>query len=312
MGFAKYHEDNLEIYDERMYYRNESELLSVRPNYTRIATKIVFKVFCPFCNNGFMTRKKLIDHIVASHGGIHEFVYLNNRRVYESEKTVKQVYSLKLYCFRESPVQIQLQDGMGERYSFWTKDEKYEYDIQSILQAHPYSELQISNIDNPVCIRQQLDINRVSMDKILAGKYQSYLFDEQISEELLSPEECLIYLKMLIHEGADTTPFIERIECMHLDASRQLEELYYYHFLKNGSAVGIKDRLPENIYKALSALLNGKYSEADIILNATKGNRNDRYGCMIILGLLNHDRLEVDYQIRRYTPYGLILVTILN
>ena len=37
------------------------------------------------------------------------------------------------------------------------------------------------------------------MDKIISGKYLSYLFDEQISEGRLSAEECLIYMKMLIY-----------------------------------------------------------------------------------------------------------------
>ena len=306
MGFAKYHEDNLEIYDERMYYRNGSKLPSVRPRYTKTAPKKEYKVFCPFCRIGFMTHKKLINHILASHGGVHEIVYLNNRRIYDGEQTVKQVYSLKLYCFRESPRKICLEDGMGERFSFWTKGDKYEYDIQSLLQAHPYSEIHISNIDVPVCIKQELDINNVSMDKIFAGKYRSFLFDEQISEELLSPKECLIYLKMLIYEGADTRPFIERIGYMHLDVSRELEELYYYHFLKTGSTAGIEGRISNGIPQALLAILSGKYSEADSILNVVKGNKNDRVGCMIMLGLLKNDKLEVEYQTRRYTPYGFI------
>lgn len=306
MGFAKYHEDNLKIYDERMYYRNASELPSVQPSYARTAPKIKYKVFCPFCRKGFMTRKNLIDHILASHGGVHEFVYLNNRKINDGEQTVKQVYSLKLYCFRESPKEIQLQDGMGETYSFWTKAGTYEYDIQSILQARLYSELWINNIDAPVCIKQQLDINTVSMDKIFSGKYLSYLFDDQISEELLSLEECLIYLKMLIYEGSDTEPFIDRLGYMHLDDSRELEELYYYHFLKTGSVAGIEDKLSDGIYQALWALLNGKYSEADVVLNSSKGNRNDRYGCMIILGLLKNDKLGVDYLVKHYKPYGFI------
>lgn len=306
MGFAKYHEDNLEIYDERMYYRNASTLPIIRTNYTRTAPKIEYKVFCPFCTSGFMTHTNLIDHILASHGGIHEFVYLNNRRIYDGEKTVRQVYSLKLYSFREASREIQLTDNMGNTYSFWTQKEKYEYDIQSILQAKLYSEIQIGNIDLPVCIKQQLDINIVSMDKIISGKYMSYLFDEQISEGKLSPEECLIYMKMLIYEGSETESFIECIDQVHLDDSRELEELYYYQLLQNGSITGTEGKISEEISKALLCLLNGRYSEADTILSRVKGRSNDKHGCQIILNLLKNDKLGVDYLIRNYEPFGLI------
>lgn len=306
MGFAKYHEDDLRIYDDRMYFHNALRNPNIQSGYTRIISRFVYNYYCPFCKCGFLKKKELIDHIVVSHGGVHEIVYLNNQRVYERELSVKQVYSLKLYCYRESPIEIKLQDGMGECYSFRTEVEKIEYDIQSILQGRVYSELRISNIDAPVCIKQQLDISRVSMDKILSGKYASYLFDEQISEELLSPEECLIYIKMLVFEGADTRSFIERLSCMHLDASRELDELYYYHFLQSGSEEGIEDKLPTGVFHPLLALLNGCYSDAEKALNVLKRNQNDRYGCMIILGLLTHDKLEVDYLIRRYQPYGFI------
>lgn len=306
MGYAKYHEDDLEIYDDRMYYRYGSSLPSVQSSYTRTTLKIKYNVFCPFCKSGFMNHKDLINHILVSHGGIHEFVYLNNRRVYDGEQTVKQVYSLKLYCFRENPKEIQLQDGTGETYSFWTKSGTYEYDIQSILQARLYSEIQINNIDFPVCIKQQLDINIVSIDKILPGKYMSYLFDEQISEEMLSPKEYLIYLKMLIYEGTDIDPFIDRIGYMHLDESRDLEELYYYRFLQAGSNAGIEGKLSGDLSAALYSILNGNYSEAETLLNNAKGNRNDRYGCMIILSLLKNDKLGVDYLVKRYNTFGFI------
>lgn len=306
MGFAKYHEDNLEIYDERMYYRNSSSLPSVQTSYTRTTPKIEYKVFCPFCRSGFMTSKNLIDHILASHGGVHEFVYLNNRRVYDNEQTVRQVYSLKLYSFREDAREIRLIDSMGNAYSFWTKKDKYEYDIQSILQARLYSEIQINNIDSPVCIKQQLDISVVSMDKIISGKYLSYLFDEQISEGRLSAEECLIYMKMLIYEGSETESFIECINQLHLDQSRDLEELFYYHFLRTGSKNGIEGRISEEVSNALQHLLNGNCSEADKILNTVKGRSNDKHGCQIILNLLKNDKLGVDYLIKRYEPVGFI------
>lgn len=306
LGFAKYHEDNLAIIDERMYYRNGTSLPSAKESYTSTTPKIEFKYFCPFCKSGYETNKDLIDHILLSHGGVHEFVYLNNRRINDGENTVKQVYSLKLYCFRDSAKKICLQDNIGNEYSFWTKPVVNEYDIQSILLSKVYSEIIITNIDSPVCIKQQLDINIVSIKKIFSGKYMSYFFDEQISEEMLSLEECLIYIKMLIYEGADTEPFIVRLGCMNLDKSRELDELYYYYFLQKGSFRGIEDRILSYKSSALLEIISGNYSDAEKILSEISGSDNDKYGCLIILGLLKNESLRVDYLKKLYNPYGFI------
>lgn len=306
MGFAKYHEDDLKIYDERMYYRNASSSINVQPSYSKVSPRIVYSFYCPFCKKGFVSLKKLIKHITSVHGGIHEFVYLNDRRVERKEKTVKRIISLVLYCFHEEAKEIQVKVEQDNYYSFWTKPGVFEYDIQAFLQSKLYSEIYICNIDAPVHIKQQLDISRVSIKKILSGKYQSYLFDEQISEELLSPKECLTYLKMLINEEADIVPFIERIGYMNLDESREVEELYYYYFLSTGATTGIQDKISGDIAGALLALLDGKYEDAEKWLRNAQGNRNDIIGCRVILDLLKNDKLGADYLEKRYTPIGII------
>ena len=73
LGFAKYHEDDLKIYDERMYYRNDNSLACIQTNYVR-PSRIEYKYFCPFCNSGFLKNNELVNHIMLSHGGVHEFV----------------------------------------------------------------------------------------------------------------------------------------------------------------------------------------------------------------------------------------------
>ena len=76
MGFAKYHEDNLEIYDERMYYRNSSSLPSVKTSYTRTTPKIrtlliifllrmeAFTNLYILTTEGFMIMSKLLDRYI--------------------------------------------------------------------------------------------------------------------------------------------------------------------------------------------------------------------------------------------------------
>lgn len=314
MGYAKYHEDDLKIYDERMYYHSAISVPCIKEsNYTRIVPKtdkIEYREFCPFCRKGFTTYKMLISHIVAEHGGVHEFVYLNNRKISGGNHTVKNIDSLKLYSFRENPKKIQITDNMGNTYSFLTNENKYEYDIQSILSANPlvrpYSEIKISNVDVPVCIRRKLDINNVTMEKILSGKYLSYLFDEQFAEGELSVEEDLIYLKMLIHEGTETESFIECIEQMHLEKSRDKEELYYYHLLQTGNYIEIKDKFSTELPQVLLLLLNGHFTEAEEVLSNIKARSNDKDGCLIISELLRNDRMGVEFLIERYKPFGFI------
>jgi len=306
MGFAKYHEDDLKIYDERMYYRNASSVSSVQTSYYRTIPRIEYKFFCPFCRSGVVNYSKLIEHILATHGGVHEFVYLNNRRVYEVQQSVGQVYSLTLYSFREETREISLEDNMGNTYSFWTKKEQYEYDIKSILQAQLYSELRIKNIDTPVCVKQLIDINSVSIDKILNGKYLSYLFDEQISEGKLSPDECLIYMKMLISEGAETDSFIDYLGQLHIKNSRELEELYLYQYLRNESEECVEGREIELVAKSFRCLLKGELADAEKIILGIKAKQNDKNGCMICLNLLNNEKLGADFYINKYEPFGLI------
>ncbi len=237
----------------------------------------------------------MIDHILAFHGGVHDFIYLNNQKITNVEQTISKIFSLKLFSFREDPMEVQMLDNMGNVYSFWTQKNKHEYDLLRILNQNPFSELQIKNIDTPICIKQYLDINNVSIESIISGKYSSYLFDEQFSEERLNLKECLTYLKMLINEGSETDSFIERIEQMHLDDSIDLREVYYYHFLHTGCTENLNGKLPEGIPAALTYLLNGDYRKADDVLSKIPGRLNDKYGCQLIWNLLNNDKLGIDY-----------------
>lgn len=306
VGYAKYHEDDAEVYFERMDNLHLKTIPNALPNYSKPISKLIYSVFCPFCRMGFVNSGNLIDHILRIHGGVHDFVYLNNQKITSTRQTVSKVFSLKLYSFREESREVQIFDNMGNKYSLQTRKSENEYDLLRILNLKPFAELHITNIDNPICITQYLDIKSASINSIISGKYQSFLFDEQFSEEKLSLEECLIYIKMLINEGSETNSFIERIDQMHFDDSATLREIYYYHFLHTGCAESLKGKLPESITAALGFLLNGDYQNANTVLSSSQGRSNDKYGCQLILSLLNNDKLGIDYLTSRYDPSGLI------
>ena len=306
MGFAKYHEDDIKLYDDRMYYLNGSGVSDIQKSYIQPYSKKEYKIYCPLCRKGFNDNKALVNHVLGSHGGFHEIIYVNNHRITENETTVNQIYSIKIYSFREESREIVLSDDRDNTFSFWTKTDQYEYDIQNILQSHIYSKLRIDNIDNPVCIIHKLNINNISIDKILSGKYFSSLFDDQVSERSFTITEDLIYLKMLIFENEDTETFIEYIEQMHFDESRDLEELYFYNCLSIGSNKEFEDRIDSHVFNSLKCILNGDYVGADEILTKYKGHSNDINGCRIILGLLNNDYLSVEFHNKRYKRVGLI------
>ncbi len=307
MGFAKYHEDNLKICDERMYYRSGSYVPCIQSHYSYDNDSTVkYNYFCPFCKKGFLARGKMIDHVLASHGGRHEYVYVNNRKITQAEETITQIRSLILYSFRDETREIVLHGDSGKKYTFCTKPDIFEYDLQGILGSELYSEISIENIDYPVCIKQLLDIKVVSIEKIITGKYCSYLFDNQISEELLGPSESLIYLKMMIHEGEGTESFFDRVRVMNFDHSRDLDELYYYHFLHVGDTLGCENKEIRDVLDGLMLILNGEYKRAELFFASAKGDRNDIIGCQIIVGLLQNDKLGTDFLVNKYEPVGFI------
>ena len=301
MGFAKYHEDDIKIYDDRMYYRN-AQLSS--NEYNRATES--YATYCPFCKCGQKSKRSLIEHIVSSHGGVHEFIYVNDQIVKNGEIEVPQVYSLILYSFRLESIAIQIIDNMGEEYQITTNPDVYEYDLKSILKAKPYSILNINSIDRPVHIKQRLDINNVTIDKIISDKYMSILFDNQVSNGEFTPEENLIYMKMLIHEKEDTTLFIEHIEQLCLEETRAVEELYLYQFLATSSYDGINRTIDLDTLNVLMCILQGNYTEAETILKQSKRQSNDQIGCKLMLHLLMNEKVGIDYLQGKYEQYGFI------
>lgn len=76
MSLAKYFEDNIGLYEERMYYRN---FINEHPNVSgsqsyRVKKKPEKGLFCPFCRMEFENNSMLVDHVVKMHGGRHDFV----------------------------------------------------------------------------------------------------------------------------------------------------------------------------------------------------------------------------------------------
>ena len=165
MGLAKYHEDNIEIYDERMYYRQSASLPCVQSNYSSPPKQQNIISYCPLCHQGFGNSKTLIPHILSNHGGLHDIVFLNNVQIKNNECTVSQIKSLILYSFRDEPIKIKLYDNIGNEYSLQTKRGTYEYNLKNLLNANIYSELSIENIDSPVRIKLNLNISNITIKK---------------------------------------------------------------------------------------------------------------------------------------------------
>lgn len=302
MGFAKYHEDDVEIFNERMYYRYSPNLT----NGFSLDASSEFQYYCPFCSAGFMQLSGLVNHIIVLHGGSHEFVYLNNHRVTQNETKVNKIYSLRVYSIREVPIEIAIEDGLGNTSYIETEPGRYEYDVLKILDYESFSEIGISNIDNPVIIKQYIDLKEVSIHQIVAGKYSSFLFDGRVSEGVLSVEEYLTYLKMLIYENTETDSAIELLNYLNYEKSRDLTELYYYHSLHSGSAEGLEEYLNGVAPQALLDILAGNYDKASEILKSKDGDKNDRYGCLAMVGFLINDRLQADFIAKKYEPVGFI------
>ena len=318
MGFAKYHEDNLHIIEERMYYKNAPERLStVRSRHTQ--KRPIYSMYCPFCYCGLTSKKALLDHVFLTHGKKYAFVYLNNKCVDDAQCEVAKIYSLKLYCFYDESKHIVVTDDFDRKYYIDTIKNKYEYDLTSVLTDKLYSSLkiEISGQSTTFEIQQYLDMQGISIDNILQNRYVSRLFDIQISNNLLKVQECLIYMKMLIHEKEDATPFVQRIESFRFEHSRELLEIFWYYNLYSQeyehSLINDKDG-KFSLWNILNYILNGEFTEAGGLLEIEPRSDNDAIGLRLIYALLVNDKMMYTYNVSNYRAYGILgnLVKILT
>ena len=299
MGLAKYHEDNLEIMSERMYYR-DNDLFSY--DWTSLYSKKVkknYKFFCPFCRKGYETNDLLVDHVISCHGGKQDIIYINGKRIGQSATVrVDSIQSFKLLSFRKNKHKVIIENNNGEIIDFWITPGVYFYDIRKEIKNEWMSEIEIKNIDFQIRVQRNQDINKASISKILSGRYYSSMFEERVIEETFSLEEYFIYLKMLINESENTDFFMDKISYIYYRSGQNLNDLFYYHLLSGGSAEYINSSFPYDVYKVFFKLINGDHSEAEVLLKEVK-KQNDKTGCEIICGMLNHDRSIVDYQIEK-------------
>lgn len=310
MGLAKYREDNLELLENRLRYQ-ERDLLSYisKSRYGKKRStykKVHYNNYCPFCNKGFNVYKDLVDHVRDAYGGTHELIYINNRIINSDETiSVKRIRSLYVFSFRNDRHEIILENEIGEKYSFVTTPGKYYYDIKNIISKSLFSEIHIINADISVTIKQELDINNASIEKICNGKYRSYLFDNQVSDEKLSLDESFIYMKMLINENENTDFFIDKLLYMYYEKSPVLSEICLYHLLSGGTEEYIKDQEVLNLYHILSRIIEGDFDSVNENVKSIE-NKNNRMGCELIASLLLKDKGSIDYKIKRYKNEGII------
>lgn len=303
MGFAKYHEDNIKIFEDRMYYKNTSLFFPcVRSTYV---PKHIYKFQCPFCRSGYDSEKQIANHVMVNHGGKTRFIYLNNRRVYNQIESAKCIYSLTLYCFDEKPMEVRICDDFDRKYTFWTQSGNFEYNIQNYIKDNLFSNISIHLNDEEYCFKQLIDINVVSIDKILTRRYVSDLFYEQISEEMFSPKEYLSFLKMLINENRDTSDVMIRIEMMNFDWNEDTKQLYWYHYLASEQ----EDMIPRNeisVLRVVRQILTGDLIGAKTAIDNGAVSGNDKAGCLLMIGLLLGESLTVKFQKELYTPTGIL------
>ena len=319
MGFAKYHEDDLNIFEERMYYKNSPDTLSIVHRGNRVNRQPQYTSFCPFCRSAFISSKELIHHIYNVHGHRYHFIFINGRREDSNRINVTQIFSLKLFCFYHLPEHIVITDDFEKHYYVNTTINKYEYDITNTLKGNQFSVLKINipNREEHVEIQQFLDMNSISIDNILSGKYSSRLFDVRVSDDMMSIEDCITYIKMLIHEREDPEPFIIRIESIHFDASRELIELFWYYFLdKKGRDSSLIDssEIKGDIWDIFYCILQGDSTTANNKLQLQPRSDNDAIGCRLICSYLDNDEKAIAYNLKLYKTYGLIgnLVSVLK
>ena len=165
MGFAKYHEDDLKIYDERMYYRNASSSINVQPSYSKVSPRIVYSFYCPFCKKGFVSLKKLIKHITSVHTVADELLYL-----YKNGEDPSAFFAVKVFLYLSQMETVEI-ESRNEFISSIENVDSIEY------QEIDKSQIKATNIKKTVVQRKSIfkqpskeskteNILRTSIDEI--------------------------------------------------------------------------------------------------------------------------------------------------
>ncbi len=86
MGYAKYHEDDQRIIDDRKYFLYGH-------NYIEKATTFPPIFNCPYCNKTFYNKEKLNVHIKEEHNSVSKLLILN-QQVVQKDAYIKEINSL--------------------------------------------------------------------------------------------------------------------------------------------------------------------------------------------------------------------------
>ncbi len=86
MGYAKYHEDDQRIIDDRKYFLYGN-------NYIEKTITFPPTFNCPYCNKTFYDREKLNTHIKEEHNSISKLLILN-QQIVQKDAYIKQITSL--------------------------------------------------------------------------------------------------------------------------------------------------------------------------------------------------------------------------
>ncbi len=107
MGYAKYHEDDRHIIDDRKYFLYGH-------NYIKKSNSNPPILSCPYCNKAFYEREKLNAHIKAEHSSVSTLLILN-QQVVQKDAYIKKINSLLIVRYDLSdPIRINDVEVIGQ------------------------------------------------------------------------------------------------------------------------------------------------------------------------------------------------------
>ncbi len=86
MGYAKYHEDDQRIIDDRKYFLYGHNYIEKKNTFPPIFN-------CPYCNKAFYDKGKLNEHIKEEHNSVSNLLILN-QQVVQKDAYIKEIKSL--------------------------------------------------------------------------------------------------------------------------------------------------------------------------------------------------------------------------
>ena len=314
MGFAKYHEDNVRIMDERMY----DKMYDSTPFYHTYKTPS-YKYKCQFCDQRFVTDAEYCKHIIDTHFHQEGAFVVNGKIIEKQETKFDKIYNIALLYYGNDTMEGTIYFG-GEEVIKTTLDSHnrivYLTDILSKYIANKLElKLVLGNKTSKYTISQRLEILNVTEEGIKNKSYKPEYFYEDVSNGLFEIRQNRIFMSMLAHSGdyESVEMLLDRVEVeKNRDKPEDIIDFYLYYYLVTQikEQYHVKKHCDKSTLEAMDvfeSIMNlDKKAIKSFVDKTTKCTSQTEIGCMLLCLYLLDDIPAIHFYEKMYTGQGIL------